>query len=154
MSLRDLEELGHLTIPKIRSLKVRPYPFSKISPWCIRGASSRFLIILGHGLRRTQAVPALSGRKLSSPCTMRLRRLEQTQVSRNGHRTDYGTALPPITWRSFRTLPRTALDLGHVSRRTVFNHYREVVMPQEAERYWKIFPAKKAQNVVPMTACC
>ena len=32
----------------------------------------------------------------------------------------------------------------------VFNHYREVETPEEAERYWKIFPAKKAENVVPM----
>jgi hypothetical protein len=37
LSLRDLEEFGHLTMPKIRSLKVRPYPFSKTNPWCITG---------------------------------------------------------------------------------------------------------------------
>ena len=52
----------------------------------------------------------------------------------------------------FQDAPRTALDLGHVSPRMVFNHYREVVTPEEAERYWNIFPAKKAENVVPMTA--
>jgi hypothetical protein len=34
----------------------------------------------------------------------------------------------------------------------VFNHYREVVTPEEAERYWNISPAKEAENVVPMTA--
>jgi hypothetical protein len=54
----------------------------------------------------------------------------------------------------FQDAPRTALDLGHVSPRTVFNHYREIVTPEEAERYWNIFPAKKAENVVPMTASC
>ena len=41
MSLRDLEELAHLTIPKIRSLKVRPYPFSETSPWCITGLRNK-----------------------------------------------------------------------------------------------------------------
>ena len=41
MSPRDLEELGHLTIPKIRSLKVRPYPFSETSPWCITGLRNK-----------------------------------------------------------------------------------------------------------------
>jgi hypothetical protein len=34
VGLRYLEELRHLTF-RIRSLKVRPYPFSKTSPWCI-----------------------------------------------------------------------------------------------------------------------
>ncbi len=48
--------------------------------------------------------------------------------------------------------PRTALDLGHVSRHTVFNHYREVVTPGEAERYWNIFPTVLAANVVPMVS--
>ena len=35
MGFRYLEELGHLTIAQIHSLKVRPYPFSKTSPWCL-----------------------------------------------------------------------------------------------------------------------
>jgi integrase len=51
---------------------------------------TRFLIILGLGLRRTQATLAMSGRKLSLRYTMRLRRRELTQVSQNGHRTGYG----------------------------------------------------------------
>jgi hypothetical protein len=48
--------------------------------------------------------------------------------------------------------PRTALDLGHVSPHTVFNHYREVVTPEEAERYWNIFPTVLAANVVPVVS--
>ena len=47
----------------------------------------------------------------------------------------------------FQDAPRVALDLGHVSPYTVFNHYREVVMPEEAERYWNIFPTVLAANV-------
>jgi integrase len=50
----------------------------------------------------------------------------------------------------FQDAPRVALDLGHVSPRTVFNHYREVVTPEEAERYWNIFPTGLVANVVPM----
>jgi hypothetical protein len=41
VSLRDLEELGHLTIPKMSSPKVRPYPFSRTSPWCITGLRNK-----------------------------------------------------------------------------------------------------------------
>ena len=50
----------------------------------------------------------------------------------------------------FQDAPRVALDLGHVSPHTVFNHYREVVTPEEAERYWNIFPTVLVANVVPM----
>jgi hypothetical protein len=32
----------------------------------------------------------------------------------------------------------------------IFNHYREIVTPEEAERYWQIFPPRPAQNVVPI----
>ena len=41
VGLRYLEELGHLTIAQIRSLKVRPYPFSKTSRWCITGLRNK-----------------------------------------------------------------------------------------------------------------
>jgi hypothetical protein len=39
--LRYPEELGHLSIAQIHSLKVRPYPFSKTSPWCITGLRNK-----------------------------------------------------------------------------------------------------------------
>lgn len=48
----------------------------------------------------------------------------------------------------FHDAPRTALDLGHVSPRTVCNHCREVVTPEEAERYWNIFPTVLVNQVI------
>jgi integrase len=41
VGLRYPEELGHLSIAQIHSLKVRPYPFSKTSPWCITGLRNK-----------------------------------------------------------------------------------------------------------------
>jgi hypothetical protein len=41
VGLRYPEELGHLTIAQIHNLKVRPYPFSKTSPWCITGLRNK-----------------------------------------------------------------------------------------------------------------
>jgi len=32
----------------------------------------------------------------------------------------------------------------------IFGHYREIVTPEEAERYWQIRPLASAENVVPM----
>jgi integrase len=48
--------------------------------------------------------------------------------------------------------PRLALELGHTTPRLIFDHYRELVTPEEAECYWNIRPAKAAENIVPMEA--
>jgi integrase len=44
--------------------------------------------------------------------------------------------------------PRTALELGHTSPQLVFQHYREVVTPEDAARYWDVRPTPQAANVV------
>jgi integrase len=43
---------------------------------------------------------------------------------------------------------RTALEMGHTSAQMLFAHYREIVTPEEAERYWKIAPVVEAEKVV------
>ena len=47
--------------------------------------------------------------------------------------------------------PRVAAELGHTSPKMLYSTYRELVLPEEAERYWKITPAAEAANVVAMT---
>jgi integrase len=45
--------------------------------------------------------------------------------------------------------PRVASELGHTSPKMLYSTYRELVLPEEAERYWKIEPQLgKAENVV------
>ena len=51
----------------------------------------------------------------------------------------------------FKNAASTALELGHHDSRITFAHYRELVKPKDAERYWSIRPAK-ADRIVPMTA--
>jgi integrase len=48
--------------------------------------------------------------------------------------------------------PRVAHELGHTSPQMLYNTYRELVLPEEAERYWKIAPAAETKNVVAFTA--
>lgn len=48
--------------------------------------------------------------------------------------------------------PRVAMELGHTSPQMLFSTYREVVRPEEAERYWQIMPVTDALNVVAFTA--
>jgi integrase len=44
--------------------------------------------------------------------------------------------------------PRVASELGHTTPQLLYSTYRELVLPQEAERYWKIEPKAEAANVV------
>ena len=46
-----------------------------------------------------------------------------------------------------------AAELGHTSTKMLYSTYRELVLPEEAERYWKIAPKSAAtENVVAFTA--
>ena len=51
----------------------------------------------------------------------------------------------------FKNAADTTLQLGHHDSRVTFAHYRELVRPKEAARYWKLKPVKTAK-VVPMVA--
>jgi integrase len=44
--------------------------------------------------------------------------------------------------------PRVSAELGHTSPQMLYSTYRELVLPEEAERYWKIGPAVEAGKVV------
>jgi integrase len=48
--------------------------------------------------------------------------------------------------------PRVASELGHTSPQMLYSTYRELVLPEEAERYWKLVPDVKAENVVAFGA--
>jgi integrase len=40
----------------------------------------------------------------------------------------------------FEDAGRTALQMGHTTSHLIFEHYRELVSPQDAQRYWEIRP--------------
>jgi integrase len=49
--------------------------------------------------------------------------------------------------------PRVAAELGHTSPQMLYSTYRELVLPEEAERYWKIEPQPaEAGNIVTFSA--
>jgi integrase len=48
--------------------------------------------------------------------------------------------------------PRVAAELGHTTPQLLYSTYRELVLPQEAERYWKIAPQPETENVVAFSA--
>jgi len=53
----------------------------------------------------------------------------------------------------FKNAAATALELGHHDSRITFAHYRELVKPKKAERYWQIKPsADVSSKVVSLSA--
>jgi integrase len=41
-------------------------------------------------------------------------------------------------------------ELGHSTTQMLYSTYRELVLPEEAERYWKIVPSHDAKNVIAL----
>jgi integrase len=48
--------------------------------------------------------------------------------------------------------PRVAAELGHTTPQMLYSTYREVVLPEEAGRFWKLVPEAKAKNVLSFNA--
>jgi integrase len=48
----------------------------------------------------------------------------------------------------FKNAASTALELGHHDSRITFAHYRELVRPKDAEKYWNLFPSGAAAKKV------
>jgi integrase len=48
--------------------------------------------------------------------------------------------------------PRVSAELGHTSPQMLYSTYRELVLPEEADRYWKIGPAAETEKVVAFAA--
>jgi integrase len=52
----------------------------------------------------------------------------------------------------FNDVAALALELGHTNSNLVFQHYRQLVRPKEAERYWKIAPVVGGKKVIEFAA--
>jgi len=48
--------------------------------------------------------------------------------------------------------PRVASELGHTNPQMVYSTYRELVLPDEADRYWNIEPKTESEKVVAFNA--
>lgn len=59
---------------------------------------------------------------------------------RNGLRHSYAS----YHLARFQNAAVLALELGHTNSRVIFQHYRELVKPKEAAKYWKIYPSESS----------
>jgi integrase len=123
---------GHIevTAAKAKSARRRIIPIQpNLSAWL-----RRYSGMSGH------VVPAGARKKLQ-----RVRRAaELARWPKNGLRHSFAS----YRLAAIHDAPRVAHELGHTSPQMLFNTYREVVRPEEAERYWKIHPTVEAEKVV------
>jgi integrase len=68
-----------------------------------------------------------------------------TRWPRNGLRHSYAS----YRLAAIHDAPRVASELGHTSPKMLYSTYRELVLPEEAERYWSITPIADRANVIP-----
>lgn len=52
----------------------------------------------------------------------------------------------------FKDAAALALELGHTNSNLVFQHYRQLVRPKQAEEYWKLAPLSSDKKVVHFAA--
>jgi integrase len=48
----------------------------------------------------------------------------------------------------FKNAAELALEMGHTDQQMIFEHYRQLVRPKEAARYWKICPASATRGKI------
>jgi integrase len=51
-----------------------------------------------------------------------------------------------------RNAPLLALEMGHTTPRMIFDHYRELVAPEEADSFWNVRPQSSMENVILLKA--
>jgi integrase len=90
-------------------------------------------------------VPANARNKLDQ---VRKAAAELTRWPKNGLRHSFASYRLAAT----HDAPRVASELGHTSPQMLYSTYRELVLPEEAARYWKLVPDVKAENVVSFSA--
>src|SRR4029453_4184634 len=69
-----------------------------------------------------------------------------TEWPSNGLRHSFGS----YHLAHFNDVNALALEMGN-SPEMIFSHYRELVAPKDAERYWRIKPAGKGRKIVTIT---
>jgi len=97
-----------------------------------------------HSANTGPVVPANARKKLDA-----VRRLAGLQHwSKNGLRHSFASYRLAAT----NDAATVAAELGHSTSQMLYSTYRELVLPEEAERYWQIVPATGADNVIAWEA--
>jgi integrase len=87
-------------------------------------------------------VPVNARKKLDLVC----KAASLTRWPKNGLRHSFAS----YRLAAIHDAPRVAAELGHTSPQMLYSTYRELVLPEEAKRYWLISPIAGPINVIPL----
>jgi integrase len=71
-----------------------------------------------------------------------------TRWPKNGLRHSYAS----YRLAAIHDAPRVSSELGHTGPQMLYSTYRELVLPEEAERYWSIIPERQVENILQFAA--
>jgi integrase len=94
-----------------------------------------------------QTGPIWSSLKRYHTETLELSQSTKIAWKKNGLRHSFAS----YHYSKYRSADKTSADMGNTPT-MVFKHYRELVTPEEAERYFNIFPPAPAENIVSIAA--
>jgi integrase len=113
-----------------------------------KSARRRVLSILPCLAAWLRSYSGMNGNVVPQGARGKLRRVRQeaglAKWPKNGLRHSFASYRLEAT----QDAPKVAHELGHTNPQLLYNTYRALVPPGEAERYWKITPTDEAANVV------
>ncbi len=95
-----------------------------------------------YGAMRGAVVPANARKKLDAV----RRSAALARWSKNGLRHSFASYRLGAT----NDAATVAAELGHSTSQMLYSTYRELVLPEDAERYWNVLPTSTAANVIPL----
>jgi integrase len=117
-----------------------------------KGARRRIVPMQPNLLAWLQPYSGLSGSVVPKGARKKLERVRAaaglTKWPKNGLRHSFAS----YRLAAINDAPKVSAELGHTSPAMLYNVYRELVLPSEAERYWKIEPAEQTGKVVAFAA--
>jgi integrase len=116
-----------------------------------KSARRRIVPIQPNLARWLRPYSGLTGQVVPEGARGKLERVRKaarlTRWPKNGLRHSYSSYRLAL----IHDAPRVASELGHTTPQLLYNTYRELVLPDEAKRYWRIAPTAEMQNVVAFT---
>ena len=113
-----------------------------------KSARRRFVPIQPNLAAWLQPYAGMKGRLVPVAARIKLERARKatslTSWPKNGLRHSFAS----YRLAAIHDAPRVASELGHTSPQMLYSTYRELVLPEEAEHYWKIEPLTDETNVV------
>ena len=113
-----------------------------------KSARRRFIPIQPNLSQWLQPYGARTGRVVPNGWRAKLAAVRKSAALKDWPKNGLRHSFASYRLAAINDAPRVAAELGHTSPQMLYSTYREVVLPADAERYWKISSAEETGKVV------